>query len=240
MTKHPISTDDFDPSLDRIESPRETVSTHQLESRDDVASAAPGRTAGADPPFPRPRRVAPPRHRSVAGDAREQRSRGVAAMAAHGLRPTDLEQFARLGILPDLLEAAGVRRVTDPEARASCCRADTAATSRASSFPPSIPIHSPADQLRIAFAGIIQSLRTASRWTKTSRAYGDARHLYFPPRRRGVARPTPGCARRACRKREGGVVGDVRGAARPGQAGSGRSRSAAAGAGGADAARRRT
>ena len=38
-------------------------------------------------------------------------------MAYQSLRPTDVEQFARLGISPELLDAAGVQRVTDAQAR---------------------------------------------------------------------------------------------------------------------------
>jgi hypothetical protein len=43
---------------------------------------------------------------------------GIASADATALHASDLEKFERLGIGPDLIASAGVRRVTDTEARA--------------------------------------------------------------------------------------------------------------------------
>ena len=63
--------------------------------------------------------------RALAADvdrlAPERRGTGPTLVrAGHGLRSADLEAFTRLGIPPELLEAAQIRRVTHREARDEC------------------------------------------------------------------------------------------------------------------------
>ena len=79
-------------------------------------------------------------------------------MAAEGLRLNDLEQFARLGILPELLDAAGVRRDSDAEPRELMHVAQTVADG--SPLAPSAP----AMDLAITALPLIVE-ETAARWS---------------------------------------------------------------------------
>ncbi len=102
-------------------------------------------------------------------------------VAPDSLTETDLQLFARLGITPDLLAAAQVDRVTDPQAREI------------------YGIVGRGDRSGIIFPYL--NPETGNRWTARLRrdhpeieagkpknkyisAYGDKRHLYSPPEAR--------------------------------------------------------
>jgi len=104
----------------------------------------------------------------------------ASATTARNLSPADLAMFARLGIPPELLAQAQVRRVTDAEARTDYGIVGPPANDMAGIV---FPYFSP-----------VTGRRTTARLRRDSPemvdgkirnkyicAYGDGRHLYFPP-----------------------------------------------------------
>jgi Protein of unknown function (DUF3631)/Domain of unknown function (DUF3854) len=99
-------------------------------------------------------------------------------MAANGLKPADLEQFVRLGISLELVDAAGVRRVTDAEARdllSSRHGGDLAGLL----FEYRDPVTGRPVTHRLRRDN--PEMEDGKPKNKYLSAYGDNRHLYFPP-----------------------------------------------------------
>lgn len=94
------------------------------------------------------------------------------------LRPADRELHARLGIPADLLDHAGVRRVTDAEARALLSSRHPGALAGLI-----YPYHDPqtGQSVTCRVRRDHPEIENGKARDKYLSAFGDRRHLYFPP-----------------------------------------------------------
>lgn len=102
--------------------------------------------------------------------------------APGGLLAADLEMFTQMGVLPDLLAAAGVCRVTHCEALEYGCRLDSVPGADMSGlvYPYRHPVtgHRVSARVRRDCPERKADGRPDNKYVS---AYGDNRHLYFPP-----------------------------------------------------------
>lgn len=96
------------------------------------------------------------------------------------LTDIDLARFSELGITRDVLDAAGVRRLTDADARAALSLNGTCGNFEGIAFPYIDPRFDRAVTMRVRLDHPpLNSDGTPN--GKYRSAYGDNRHLYFPP-----------------------------------------------------------